>query len=137
MGDGSGQLASVRYQPDEKPPPAVAFGLGVQFALLIIARIVVIPMVVVRAGGGTEAYLSWALFAAVSICGLTTAVQALRLGRIGGRLCGCDGHLAGGRGGQHHGAGRGWPGLARHPGGRGLAGPAGAVRPASRCFGGS
>ena len=83
MGEGSGRLASVRYQPDEKPPAAVAFGLGVQFAILIIARIVVIPMVVVRAGGGTEAYLSWTLFAAVSICGLTTAVQAFRFGRIG------------------------------------------------------
>ena len=81
--DGSGQLAGVRYQPDEKPPPAIAFGLGLQFAILIIARIVVIPMVVVRAGGGTEAYLSWALFAAVSICGLTTALQAFRFGRIG------------------------------------------------------
>ena len=81
--DGSGHRASIRYQPDEQPPPAVALGLGLQFAVLIIARIVVIPMVVVRAAGGTEAYLSWALFAAVSICGLTTALQALRFGRIG------------------------------------------------------
>ena len=40
-------------------------------------------MFVVRAAGGTEDYLSWALFATVSVCGLTTVLQALRLGRIG------------------------------------------------------
>ena len=74
---------SVRYQPNEQPPVAVTFALGLQFAVLIIARIVVVPVVVVRAAGGTDAYLSWALFAAVLTCGLTTALQALRLGRVG------------------------------------------------------
>ena len=78
-----GQGSSVRYQPDERPPVAVALGLGLQFAVLIIARIVVIPVVVVRAAGGSDAYLPWALFAAVSICGLTTILQALRIGRFG------------------------------------------------------
>ena len=73
----------VRYEPDEQPPVVVALGLGLQYAVLIIARIVVIPMVVVRAGGGGDGWLSWCLFAAVSICGLTTALQAVRLGRIG------------------------------------------------------
>ena len=77
------QVANVRYEPDEQPPPAVSLGLGIQSAVLIIARIVVVPMFVVRAAGGTEAYLSWALFATVSVSGLTTALQALRLGRIG------------------------------------------------------
>ena len=81
--DVSDQHANVRYQPDEKPPVAIALGLGLQYALLIIARIVVIPMVVVRAAGGTDAWLSWSLFAAVSICGLTTVMQALRFRRIG------------------------------------------------------
>ena len=81
--EGSGHNTSVRYQPDERPPVAVALGLGAQFAVLIIARIVVVPVVVVRAAGGTDAYLSWALFAAVSLCGLTTILQALRIGRIG------------------------------------------------------
>ena len=81
--EGSGHNTSVRYQPDERPSVAVALGLGAQFAVLIIARIVVVPVVVVRAAGGTDAYLSWALFAAVSLCGLTTILQALRIGRIG------------------------------------------------------
>ena len=78
-----GRGAGVRYQPDDSPPARIALGLGLQLAILIIARIVVVPVVVVRAAGGTDAYLSWALFAAVSLCGLTTALQALRIGRIG------------------------------------------------------
>ena len=38
----SGQRESVRYQPDESPSVPVAAGLGFQYALLIIARIVVV-----------------------------------------------------------------------------------------------
>ena len=80
---GSGQRESVRYQPDETPPVPIAAGLGVQFAILIIARIVIVPVVIVRAAGGSEADLSWILFAAIAICGLTTMMQALRIGRFG------------------------------------------------------
>ena len=78
-----GQQESVRYQPDESPPVPIAAGLGLQFAILIIARIVVVPVVIVRAAGGSDADLSWILFAAIAICGLTTIVQALRIGRFG------------------------------------------------------
>ena len=78
-----GRRESVRYQPDERPPVPVSAGLGLQYALLIIARIVVVPVVVVRAAGGSEADLSWILFTAIAICGLTTIMQALRIGRFG------------------------------------------------------
>ena len=80
---GTGQRESVRYQPDDSPPVPVAAGLGCQYALLIIARIVVVPVVVVRAAGGSDADLSWILSAAIAICGLTTMMQALRIGRFG------------------------------------------------------
>ena len=39
--------------------------------------------IVSRAGGAGEAYLSWAVFAAVAISGATTILQAVRIGRIG------------------------------------------------------
>ena len=80
---GSCQRESVRYQPDESPSVPITIGLGLQFALLIIARIVVVPVVVVRAAGGSDADLSWILFAAIAICGLTTMMQAFRIGRFG------------------------------------------------------
>ena len=75
--------SGVRYQPDEKPPPALALGVGLQLAVLNIAAIMLIPMVVMRAAGMSEAYLSWAVLASVTVCGLTTMLQAVRAGRFG------------------------------------------------------
>ena len=81
--DNSERRMGVSYQPFEKPPAALAFGLGLQLAFLSVAGMVLIPTIVIRAGGGSEAYLSWALFAAVAVCGVTTMLQAIRIGRIG------------------------------------------------------
>ena len=73
----------VRYEPNESPPLAITAGLGFQFAVLTITGIVLTPAIVIRAAGGTESYLSWAVFAAVLVCGTTTILQALGKGRIG------------------------------------------------------
>ncbi len=75
--------ASVRYQPDENPPAALAVGLGLQLAILCVAGIVLTPAIVIRAAGGSEAFLSWAVFAAVAVSGVTTVLQAVRVGRFG------------------------------------------------------
>ena len=74
---------TVRYQPDEHPPAALALGCGLQLVILGVASIVLIPTIVIRAAGGSEAYLSWAVFSAVAISGVCTALQAVRVGRIG------------------------------------------------------
>ena len=74
---------SVRYQPDEKPPAPLAFGLGLQLAILTIAGVVLTPAIVIRAAGGSEGFLAWAVFAAVAVSGITTVVQAIRIGRVG------------------------------------------------------
>ena len=74
---------SVRYEPDEKPPAPLAVGLGLQLAILTIAGVVLTPAIVIRAAGGSEAFLSWAVFAAVAVSGVTTLVQAIRVGRVG------------------------------------------------------
>ena len=81
--DASEAGRHVRYAADEKPPAPLAFGLGLQLAMLTIAGIVLTPSIVIRAAGGSDTYLSWAAFAAVAVCGVTTIVQAVRLGRIG------------------------------------------------------
>ena len=75
--------ASIRYQPDEKPPLALTIGLGLQLAILCIAGVVLTPAIVIRAAGGSEAFLSWAVFAAVAVSGVTTVLQAVRVGRFG------------------------------------------------------
>ena len=81
--ENSDRTSPVRYEADESPPAALSFGLGLQLAILCIAGIVLTPAIVIRAAGGTEAYLSWALFAAVAVSGVTTILQAVRVGRIG------------------------------------------------------
>ncbi len=75
--------SGIRYQPDEKPAPALTAGVGLQLAVLNIAAIVLIPLVVMRAAGMNEEYLSWAVLASVTACGLVTMLQAVRTGRFG------------------------------------------------------
>ena len=78
-----GTRHALRYQADETPSYPVSFGLAFQYILLNIAGIVITVAIVVRAGGGSEAYLTWAAFAALLVCGITTLVQARPIGRIG------------------------------------------------------
>ena len=75
--------STVRYEPHEEPPRLLAFGLGFQQAALCIAGVVLTPVIVIRIAGQGEPYLTWAVFAALLVCGITTVVQAVRLGRIG------------------------------------------------------
>ena len=79
----TGRTAGIRYQADENPPAPLAFGLGLQLAVLTVGGVVLTPAIVVRAAGGSEDFLTWAVFAAVAISGATTVLQAVRLGRIG------------------------------------------------------
>ena len=74
---------TVRYQPDDTPPLRLAVGVGLQLAVLNIAAVMLIPMVVMRAAGMSDSYFAWAVLASVTVCGLTTVVQALRAGRFG------------------------------------------------------
>ena len=73
----------VRYQPDERPPTPLAFGMGAQQAVLCIAGVVLTPVIVIRAAGEGDPFLTWAVFAALLVSGLTTMAQAVRVGRIG------------------------------------------------------
>lgn len=74
----------LRYQPDETPPTPLAIGLGMQQALLAVSGIVLTPVIVIRASGiDAGGYLSWAVFAALLVSGLTTILQARRVGPVG------------------------------------------------------
>ena len=75
--------SGLRYQADEKPPATVAFVLGLQLTAISVSATILLTTVVMRAAGQSEAYLSWAVFAAVVIGGGATMLQALRFGRFG------------------------------------------------------
>lgn len=81
--DQSDRRSSVRFEADETPPLPLTLGLGLQLAVLAIGGIVLTPAIIIRAAGGSEAFLSWAVFAAVAVSGLSTVLQAVRLGRLG------------------------------------------------------
>ena len=74
---------SIRYEPDEPCPPFVAIGVGVQGVLLVLAPMVVNVAIVFRTADQSESYLAWAVFTALVVCGVTTALQAVRVGRVG------------------------------------------------------
>lgn len=81
--ESADRQSSVRYEADEKPPFLLAIGLGLQIALLTVGGVVLTVAIVGRAGGATESYLTWGVFAAAAISGATTVIQALRIGRLG------------------------------------------------------
>lgn len=77
------QSSGIHYEASENPPVPLVIGMGLQLAILCIAGIVLTPAIVIRAGGGSPEFLSWAVFLAVLISGITTMLQAIRVGRIG------------------------------------------------------
>ena len=81
--DTSTLRSDVRYEPNDKPPTLLIAGLGLQLAIITISGIVLTPLIVIKAAGGSEAYMMWAVFASVVISGISTVLQAVRVGRIG------------------------------------------------------
>lgn len=74
---------TLRFEPDETPPPALAAALGFQTVALILAGVVLTPLIVLRAAGLGDADSTWVVFSAMAISGLVTVVQATRVGVLG------------------------------------------------------
>ena len=74
---------NVRYEPHENPPPLIAAGAGLQAAMIIVAPVVLTVVIVARIADQPESFMSWAVFAALLISGITTVLQAVRVGRVG------------------------------------------------------
>ena len=75
---------NIRYQLDERCPPVVALGVAAQGVTFVLAPTVLIVAITVLAAGQDGNFMSWAVFAALIITGTATALQAARLGRLGG-----------------------------------------------------
>ena len=73
----------VRYEPDEACSLFVAGGLGLQGVALALAPTVLVVAVTVRAAGQDEAYLSWALFAALIVNAVVIGLHATRAPYLG------------------------------------------------------
>ena len=73
----------IRYEPDEKPPAPLAIGAGFQAALIMLAPVVLGVVIVLQIAGQPAEYTAWAVFAALLVSGVSTILQAVRVGRIG------------------------------------------------------
>ena len=74
---------AIRYEADESCPPLIALSVGLQGVMLGVAPLVLIVAITAAAGGQDDSYLRWAVFAALIIAGVLTAVQATRFRRMG------------------------------------------------------
>ena len=78
----------LRFEPEEACPPSVVLVVGLQGALLVVAPTVLNVAIAIRSTGLGDDYLAWSVFAAMVVCGVITAAQALQVGRFG------SGHVA-------------------------------------------
>ena len=72
----------VRYEAGDALPATLAFSQGLQHVALQVSIVVLVTVIVFRAGGA-ENYLSWGVFASLLTTGISTGLQALRIGRVG------------------------------------------------------
>ena len=75
----------VLYEPDDRCPLLVALGVGFQAVVLALAPTLLCATVIAEKGYDGDQYLTWAIFAALIINGIVTALQAARLGSFGTR----------------------------------------------------
>lgn len=74
----------ITHEPDDKCRPALVASVAFQGILLALVPTVATATLFAQVSGLGEQYLAWSILAAVAISGITTAVQAARLGRLGG-----------------------------------------------------
>ena len=74
---------AIRYEPHESPPQLVSWSMGFQTCLLSVGPIAFSPLVVAEAAGMNDDYAQWAVFAAMLLAGLGTALQSLQVWRVG------------------------------------------------------
>ena len=74
---------NVRYEPEERPPGLVTVGSGLQAAMVIVAPVVLTVVIVARIAEQPDSYITWGVFAALVVSGVTTVLQAVRVGRVG------------------------------------------------------
>ena len=73
----------LRYSVDERPPPLLAAGLGVQFALFVISGAVFLPIFLLSQDVIDNDQAAFLVAATLLTGGLSTAVQAIRIGAVG------------------------------------------------------
>ena len=73
----------IRYEPDEGCSARLTLGVAIQGIMISLSITVIVVTIFVLGSGEDRAYLSWVVFAALTITGLGTILGASRLGKFG------------------------------------------------------
>ena len=76
----------LQYEAQEPCSPLLALTVGLQGFVLVLAPTVLIVVITVRAASQDDGYLTWAVFAALIINAIITALQAGQFARMGAGL---------------------------------------------------
>ena len=74
---------TLRYEVHERPPLFIAAGLGLQNALFVISGAILLPILLRAADLITAGEAAFLVSASLLTAGLSTAVQAFRVGAVG------------------------------------------------------
>ncbi len=74
----------ITYEPDEKCSIALSLGMGIQGVVLALAPTVLGMSLFVQAANLSQRQATWAVVAAILVCGITSVLSAARFGPIGG-----------------------------------------------------
>ena len=72
----------LRYAVDEAPSLGLTLGLSLQVVTLVLTGIILIPIIVLNAARHPQG-LEWAIFAALTVSGIATVLQARPIGPVG------------------------------------------------------
>ena len=81
MTAGGAPLAPT-YEPDEFPTGRAAAGIAGQLSLLMVVPLAILPALVAQLAGETDAVAARAVVASMVVCGATTLLLTVRLGRL-------------------------------------------------------
>lgn len=79
----SGVNEDLRYDSDDRSPPLLSLVIAAQCIMLVLAPTVMTVIITGKATGQGDDYLNWAIFAMLVISGVISAIQAIRLWRLG------------------------------------------------------
>ena len=77
------ERANVQYEINDNPPLPLTVGLAFQLVVLTVGGVLITPIIIIQAANVGEPFLSWSVFVVLLVCGLTTILQAVRIGRFG------------------------------------------------------
>ncbi len=73
----------IRHEPEERCSILASFVVGIQGIMLVLPPAISVIVVTALAANQDDEYLAWAMFAALVIMAIVTALQASRIGRLG------------------------------------------------------